>query len=297
MKLKVLVTGINGFTGQYVRQLLVSRGYDVMGLVKEKSNSSNNFSADITNKNELIEGIGLLKPDYIIHLAALAFVGHSDQKSFYDVNLFGSLNLLEAVLAANYPVKKIIIASSANIYGAPNVETIDETITPAPISHYAVSKMAMEYMVRTWFDKLPIIITRPFNYTGPGQDERFLIPKIVNHFRRKEKVIELGNLNVARDFSDVRDVASAYVDLMESSIVSEVFNVCSGKAFALTDILHWMHEISRHEIEIKVNPAFVRSNEIPILVGSCEKLRKSINYQPHYSFHETLQAMFACNGE
>lgn len=138
-------------------------------------------------------------------------MGHADARAFYDVNLFGTLNLLEALTALPELPRKVLIASSANIYGTPGIEVIDESVCAAPVNHYACSKLAMEHMVRTWFDRFPIVMTRPFNYTGVGQDEKFLIPKIVSHFKRRAPKIELGNLDVSRDFSDVRDVAAAYM--------------------------------------------------------------------------------------
>ena len=146
-------------------------------------------------------------------------------------------------------------------------------------------------MVRTWFDRLPIVITRPFNYTGVGQDAQFLIPKIVSHFKRRADNIELGNLDVSRDFSDVRDVADAYVALLESDSKSEVFNVCSGRAVALRAVLDMAARITGHALKVTVNPAFVRANEIPVLRGSHRKLSSAIAYAARYSLEDTVQWM------
>ncbi|HET8707032.1 MAG TPA: GDP-mannose 4,6-dehydratase, partial [Pseudomonadales bacterium] len=247
---------------------------------------------DLADRDALLRRVAEVQPHYVVHLAALAFVGHSDQKAFYDVNLFGTLNLLEAVNSVRDQLKKVIVASSANIYGTPAIRVIDESICPAPVNHYSVSKLAMEHMVKTWFERLPIVIVRPFNYTGPGQDDRFVIPKIVNHYRRAERKIELGNLNVARDFSDVRDVVTAYVQLLQTDVQSDVFNVCSGQAYSLQDVMDIMRELAGYEIEISVNPAFVRPNEIPFLQGSYAKLANRIGYKPSYSLKETLAAMY-----
>jgi nucleoside-diphosphate-sugar epimerase len=225
-------------------------------------------------------------------LAALSFVGHGDPEAFYRVNVLGTVNLLEALSAEVIPPEKILIASSANIYGSPDRDTIDETICPAPVNHYACSKLAMEHMVRTWFDRLPIIITRPFNYTGPGQDERFLVPKIVGHFKRHAPEIELGNLDVSRDFSDVTDVVSAYLALLESSAASVAVNTCSGVATSLREIINMMNDIAGYEIRIRVNPAFVRKNEIPSLRGDNSLLRRLIGPVQQTPLVETVRKMF-----
>jgi len=139
------------------------------------------------------------------------------------------------------------------------VEIIDETVCPAPVNHYANSKLAMEHMVRTYDDRLPLIITRPFNYTGVGQAEHFLIPKIVAHYRQRQPVIELGNLEVIRDFSDVRFVVEVYRQLLESDIQGETVNLCSGAGVTLGEIIEKMNEIAGYAIQVRVNPAFVRA--------------------------------------
>ncbi len=183
----VLISGVNGFTGKYVEELLLSKGYKVVGLVFSEP-SDNQIQCDLTNKESVKSCLEVVRPDYIINLAALSFVGHSDQKAFYDVNVFGALNLLDVAYELKLDIKKIILASSANIYGTPeNVLKISEEQSPSPMNHYAMSKLSMEYMCNLWNDKLPIIITRPFNYTGIGQADNFLIPKIVNHFKNNKK--------------------------------------------------------------------------------------------------------------
>jgi nucleoside-diphosphate-sugar epimerase len=151
----------------------------------------------------------------------------------------------------------------------------------------------MEHMASTWFDRLPIVITRAFNYTGPGQSEQFLIPKIVAHFRRRARFVELGNVEVSRDFSDVEDVVAAYVLLLESGVRSEIVNVCSGRAIALREVLSTMSSLAGYEIGVRVNPDFVRENEIQRLAGDNTKLKRLINFAPSRPFLETLTRMYA----
>src|SRR6266540_6801643 len=203
---KVLITGIDGFTGVYLEDLLQKAGYDVYGLVYPTSRKEKHRSCNIADKDDVTAALNTIKPDYIIHLAGISFVQHSDSRQIYDINLFGTLNILKASLDIGFKPKKILLASSANVYGNPSTGMIDESVCPAPVNHYAISKLAMEFKARTYFDRLNILITRPFNYTGVGQETHFLIPKIVKHFKERKEAIELGNLDVVRDFSDVRSV-------------------------------------------------------------------------------------------
>ena len=168
---------------------------------------------------------------------------------------------------------------------------MDEQTPPVPANDYAVSKLAMEYMAKTWLPKLPITLVRPFNYTGVGQTENFLLPKIVSHFRRKADVIKLGNLDVWRDFSDVRAVVQAYRKLIEKGPVGETFNVASGKTHSLREVLALCTELSGHEPEVQVNPAFVRANEVKTLCGDATKLRECIGEWDTPELKDTLRWM------
>lgn len=292
-----LVTGASGFTGRYLIQALKARGFGVVGFGSGTTDADVTLACDLTDKAAVAAAVAQVQPDWVIHLAALAFVGHADQEAFYRVNLFGTLNLLEALGALERQPQRVLIASSANIYGTPGIEVIEESVCPAPVNHYACSKLAMEHMVATWYDRLPIVVTRPFNYTGPGQDERFLIPKIVGHFAREERVIELGNLDVSRDFSDVRDLAQAYLGLLDSDHCASPVNVCSGKATALRAIIEMMERIAGYSIEVRVNPAFVRANEIPTLRGSDVRLRGVVGTRQLIPLQRTLEDLYVSLGD
>ncbi len=292
---KVLLTGIDGFTGKYVAKELTEKGYQVVGLVYKHAGEGQ-VACDLTDKQAIKNCLTEVKPDYVIHLAALSFVGHADQKAFYDVNVFGALNILEMAKEIGISFKKVIFASSANIYGNPiAIEKIDESVAPAPVNHYAMSKLAMEHMAKLWFDDFPLLITRPFNYTGPGQAEHFLIPKIVSHFKKNAAEIELGNIDVYRDFSDVRDIAKAYVRLLESGARSEIVNLCSGNVSSLSSIISKMEDIAGYKINVKVNPAFVRANEIKVLGGDNSKLVFLTGFKPTITIGQTLLDMYNAN--
>ena len=283
----VLLTGATGFTGRYLESALLQRGYRVLRLDPNGADP-----CDLTDLAAVERTVSKAEPDFVVHLAAIAFVAHSNADDFYRVNVIGTMNLLQALGELKRAPDKVLLASSANVYGMPAVEVLDESLCPAPINHYACSKLAMEYMARTWFGRLPILITRPFNYTGPGQAEHFLVPKIVKHFKDRAPFIELGNLQVSRDYSDVEDIVAAYVALLESDVHSEVVNICSGRDIALLEIVSMMRDIAGYEIEVRVNPEFVRDNEVPRLVGSQTKLRSLVTLSPFRPFRETLARMF-----
>ncbi|MDK4198606.1 NAD-dependent epimerase/dehydratase family protein [Pseudomonas sp. HR1] len=291
-----LVTGASGFTGRYLIHALKARDFKIIGLGSGSTDADVTVACDLTDKAAVAAAVAQAQPDWVIHLAALAFVGHADQEAFYRVNLFGTLNLLEALGSLERQPQRVLIASSANIYGTPGIEVIDESVCPAPVNHYACSKLAMEHMVATWYDRLPIVITRPFNYTGPGQDERFLIPKIVGHFARGERAIELGNLDVSRDFSDVRDLVQAYIGLLDSTHRSSPVNVCSGQATALRTVIQMAEQIAGYAIEVRVNPAFVRANEIPVLRGDDARLRGIVGPRDLIPLQQTLSDLFRAIG-
>jgi nucleoside-diphosphate-sugar epimerase len=279
---KVLITGIRGFTGQHLLKELLDAGHEVCGLAHTPAPEASVrvHVCDLLDRTALTEVLAREQPEAVVHLAAIAFVAHGDARAIYETNVVGTRNLLDAIHTSGCRPKSVLLASSANIYGNADREVIDESTPAAPANDYAVSKLAMEYMARLWEDKLPITIVRPFNYTGVGQSPNFLLPKIVSHFRERKPVLELGNLHVVRDFSDVRSVVSAYGRLLDEQFAGQTFNVCSGTGYALEDVLAMMCDLAGYQPEIKVNMAFVRANEVHTLIGSNAKLREAIGAQP-----------------
>ena len=298
---RILVTGVDGFTGRYLAPALAAEGHEVHGLVQREWAPGVPFpdgvhalhACELLDPQGLIRVTAQVRPDKVAHLAGIAFVGHGDVGGIYATNLVGTRHLLAALAAGDAPPSAILLASSANVYGNATEGVIDESVAPAPANDYAVSKLAMEYMAATWRDKLPITIVRPFNYTGIGQSPDFLLPKIVAHFRRKAELLELGNLDVERDFSDVRTVSDCYRRLLNAATAGQVFNICSGTGYALRSVLQMAVEISGHNPEILINPAFVRANEVKKLVGSKEALERAIGPVAGPSLRETLQWMLA----
>lgn len=289
---RALVTGLCGFTGRYVAAELEAHGWEVWGLGSEGQTDWPRYrKADLTDAAAVHAAVSEICPNAVVHLAAIAFVGHGDAEAFYRVNVVGTRNLLAALAEGSDRPECVLLVSSANVYGNSTEGVLDEKSAPNPANDYAVSKLAMEYMARLWFDKLPIVITRPFNYTGVGQAQNFLLPKIVDHFRRKAEVIELGNLDVWRDFSDVRAVADAYRRLLEAKAAGQVVNVCSGRTHSLREVLEMVAQITGHELRVEVNPAFVRANEVRSLCGSATRLRSIIGDWESPPLEETLRWM------
>jgi nucleoside-diphosphate-sugar epimerase len=276
----ILVTGLKGFTGRYVQLELEAHGHIVVGL-----------NSDLTNADAVSKEILQLQPKSVLHLAGISFVNHVNSNDFYDVNLIGTFNLLTAIAKYAPNVESILLASSANIYGNSTEELLSECTIPSPDNDYAVSKISMEYMARLWFKRLPVFIVRPFNYTGIGQNGKFLIPKIVSHFKNKKQVIELGNLDVWREFGDVRSVANIYRKLIECCPAGKTINICTSQTYSIREVINLCGKITGRDIEIEVNTDFIRKNELKVLTGDNSLLKKTIGNWKNYTLKDTLRWM------
>ena len=298
---RILITGVDGFTGRYLAPLLAADGHEVHGLLQRERPSGTPLQngvhavhvCELLDPEGLIRVMNELRPDKVVHLAGIAFVGHGDVGDIYATNLVGTRHLLAALATGDAPPSAIVLASSANVYGNANAGVIDESLRPAPVNDYAVSKLAMEYMAAIWRERLPITVVRPFNYVGIGQSPEFLLPKVVDHFKRKAATVELGNLDVERDFSDVRTVADCYRRLLSAPAAGLTLNICSGTGHALRSVLQMAVEITGHSPEIRINPIFVRANEVKKLVGSKAALERAIGPVTGPTMRETLQWMLA----
>lgn len=285
--MRILLTGTEGFTGRHFQASAVAAGHEVAPLL-----------ADLTNKDAVAEAVRRAEPDAVVHLAAISFVGHADDTAFYAVNVVGTMNLLDALASLPRKPDCVLLASSANVYGNADASPICEQQLPAPVNHYAMSKLAMEHMVRTRSTSLPLLLVRPFNYTGPGQSLSFLIPKLVDHFVRRAPEVELGNLNVEREFNDVRMVCEAYLALLRKGVPGETYNVCSGQPYSLGTVIKALEDLTGHHMEVRVNPAFVRANEVHRLCGSPAKLQACTGPLPEYHLKDTLGNMLsACKAQ
>lgn len=286
-----LVTGASGFTGAYVVAALKQAGHKVHEWVHRADSSASQSVVDITDSAQVAASVREVNPDYVIHLAAIPFVAHGDVAALYEVNIVGTRNLLEALSNLAEPPRRVLLASSANVYGNAG-GMLDEATPASPQNDYAVSKLAMEYMSRLWANRIPIAIVRPFNYSGVGQTGHFLLPKIVAHFREGKSRIELGNLDVWRDFNDVRNVADCYLGLLAAAAPGEIYNVCSGREYSLREVVGMMERITGRSMEIVVNPDFVRQNEVVRLRGDDSKVRRLLGPMRVRPLEETLRWMY-----
>lgn len=280
--MRILVTGLNGFTGHYVHRALEEHGYQVAGL-----------ASDLTDPLAVRQEVHAFRPEAAIHLAGISFVEYGDANALYRVNLIGTRNLLDALAQEAGHLQCVLLASSANVYGNAAEGIIDESSLPSPVNDYAVSKLAMEQMARLWMGKLPIVITRPFNYTGVGHDARFVIPKLVAHFARRAESIELGNLDVEREFNDVRTVCDAYLRLLQQGQPGQTYNICSGQPVALRRAIDILKNLTGHDLRIMKNPDLVRANEVHRLCGNPAKLEACIGKLQHPGLEETLRWMLS----
>lgn len=288
---KLLIFGIEGFTGTHLSRYLENEEYEIFGTSYIKV-QDNIFQVDITDKDDILKVLQEVIPDYIIVLAGISFSAHGNNEDFYNINTIGTINILDSLIQLKQNPKKIIIASSATVYGNLGLEVLDESLCPKPANHYGASKYSMECIASNYFSQLNIIITRPFNYTGVGQIDTFLIPKIVNHFKENKKEIELGNLNVSREFNDISYICEVYKKLLDSDINSEVVNLSTNRGIKLLDVINMMNNIAGYKIKVIVNQAFVRKNEIKSLTGSEKKLLNMIGPIKLKKFELTLREMF-----
>jgi nucleoside-diphosphate-sugar epimerase len=294
---RALITGRFGFTGKHLAQFLKLQGWEVFGLdPTEDSNPGATLAIDINDTGSVIQRLTEVRPTHIVHLAALSHVV-GDPLAFFRVNLLGTESLMEAIASSGIKPAKVLIASSANVYGNADHSPITEDEPLRPMNHYALSKVSMEQMLFKWHARLPIVIARPFNHTGPGQSEVFVMPKIVHAFHRREPVIRLGNLDVARDLSDIRFVCEAYLRLLQAQSTGQTFNICSGNSIHLLRVLELLREISGHDPRIEVDLAFVRKDEIKELCGSPRRLFEAVGEIPVISHRDILDHMYRSLGD
>jgi GDP-4-dehydro-6-deoxy-D-mannose reductase len=290
---RVLVTGSKGFVGQWLIAHLEDQGDEVIGLDAE---------VDITEAAGLREVVVTARPDGICHLAALASVGASFGASgaTYEVNTVGTANVLDAALAcATRP--RVVLVSSSEVYGrvAPADLPLSEDRPFAPLSPYAASKAAAEMIgLQSWLGAgLEVVRARPFNHTGPGQRRDFVVPALAAQVAQAVSSgadrLNTGNLEARRDLTDVRDVVRAYRMLLQSGQAGAVYNVCRGQAVSIREMAERLLALAGVDLPIVVDPARVRTVEIPELRGDPRRIEQALGWRPEYDLDQTLADVLA----
>jgi GDP-4-dehydro-6-deoxy-D-mannose reductase len=268
-----LITGIGGFVGPYLKQELESKGYTVYGLELNGQFNDKIIRCDITDFDSVYDAINKVKPDVVFHLAGFSSVAKSfeNPELCFKINVDGTKNLLNAIIRIGIK-PKILIVSSSEVYGKPKYNPIDELHPLDPVSPYGKSRVEQEELRKNY--DLPIIISRSFNHTGPTQPDTFVIPSFKKQISEAKDgdSIYVGNLDVVKDFSDVRDVVRAYRILLEKGQAGEVYNVGSGKAYSLKKLLETLIKKSGKKIEVKIDPKRFRPVDIKEAVCDNRKL-------------------------
>ncbi len=303
-----MITGATGFVGRYLIRSLSLKNCHIYGTAYPEIPDEDEFDGnphlyhvDIRSEQDLKSVIKDVVPDWIFHLAAMSNISHSwvKRSETLESNLMGTFYLFEAVRLFA-PKAKSLFVSSSNVYGVldPTVEALSEELNPRIITPYAFTKVCGEQLSRfyTEIEGLDIVAARPFPHTGPGQSRDFVCSDWALQIAKIERglmepVVRVGNLKIRRDFSDVRDVVRAYILLLEKGKTGEIYNVCSGRAIVLKDILNMLLSFSSKKIEVKVDANKIRKKEIPLLLGNNEKIRKEVNWTPKIPFDQTLREL------
>jgi len=293
---RVLITGAGGFVGRHLAAALRERHPGWVLDMPAAPGAPGGL--DVTDAGAVSQWIESRRPDIVVHLAAVAAVTASvkDPRLAWRVNLDGTLNLVLA-MQAHAPGAHLLFVSSAEVYGDSlnGPEPIDETALLQPVNPYAASKAAADILVRqAAVTGLSATIARAFNHTGPGQSDAFVTPNFAGQIARIEAglqapVIEVGSLDDERDFLDVADVVDAYALLLERHEAG-VFNVASGVAWRIGDILDRLLSAARCKIEVRVDQSRLRAARIPRVVGDAARLR-SLGWRPMRTIDDTLQAV------
>ena len=307
--MRVLITGITGFAGSHLADYILANhpGVEVFGIVRWRSRMENVLH--IRDKVELIEAdlkdivslqscLAYVKPDRIFHLAAQSFVPASWKcpAETFAINAIGQINLFQAALSLKL-MPRIQIAGSSEEYGQvyPDEIPMKETNPLRPLSPYAVSKVAQDMLGWQYFRSygLPIVRTRGFNHTGPRRGDVFVTSSFAKQIVEVEKgkrkpVIHVGNLEAKRDFTDVRDVVLAYWLCLEKGEPGEVYNIGSGKALSMQEVLDTLLSLSKVKVKVEVDPKRLRPSDVPILLSDCTKFRKLTGWKPKIPFKQTM---------
>ena len=306
--MKALITGISGFVGSHLAELLLEKGYEVHGTIRWRSKRDNIqhiedklylHECDIKDASSVRNTIISSMPRYIFHLAAQSFVHTSWAAPAETIltNIQGQLNVLETMRDIDWPCRCLVVGSSEE-YGKVTEDELPITEKNAlrPMSPYGVSKVAQDLLAYQYFQSFgtDLVRTRAFNHTGPRRGEVFVTSNFAKQIveieaGKREPVMMVGNLEAQRDFSDVRDVVRAYLLAIDKCESGEVYNICSGRSLKIREVLDMLLSISKVKVEIKQDPGRLRPSDVMILRGSFEKFHKTTGWLPEIAFEQTLK--------
>jgi GDP-4-dehydro-6-deoxy-D-mannose reductase len=302
--MRALITGATGFVGQYLVDALREDGWNVFPC-GGPHDGSDILRIDLRDALAIRAVLDIAQPDVCFHLAAQTFVPDSLQAPIetYETNAIGTARFAEAVrgyASATGKMPRILFTSSAEVYGAqpPERFPLDETIAPHPDNPYAASKAAAEALligeVKSF--KLDVVIARAFNHIGPGQSDRFVVPSFASQLARiaagSREHLLVGNLDAKRDFLDVRDVVAAYVALARRGVSGEVYNVCSGVARSIREVLRELIIAAHVPVEVREDPARMRPSDVPIFIGNNAKLRAATGWEPRIAWARSIRDIY-----
>lgn len=277
----ILVTGADGFVGPHLLAELGDRA--VAG------------EADVTDPDALAAELRAAQPDAVVHLAAASSVADSWRSGAetWRVNVLGTVTLLDAI-RAEAPEARTLAVSTGEVYGPTPERPAREDDPPAPLSPYAASKAAAELAAAraARAEGLDVVVARPFQHVGPGQDERFAIGSWTAQIARLEEqgggALEVGDLTVRRDLTDVRDVARAYRLLLDPSVPAGTYNVCTGRPVVLAGVVETLVGLARAPVEVRQNPALTRRVDVPVLAGDPARIEAATGWRPEIPLERTL---------
>ena len=307
---KYLITGAAGFVSGYFIDHLLEKEPDAEILAVDLAEKlPEHFKPVAYRKTDLLDGkavhavIEAFKPDYILHLAAVSSVSQSwkDPRFCFVTNTGIFLNLAESVKVVN-PECVILSVGSSEEYGPYPQEAmpLKEEYALHPVNPYSVAKNAQEQLAELYVQGfgMKIILTRSFNHFGPYQKDLFVIPSFVKQLveckvNNRPAILHTGNIDVIRDFLDVRDVVDAYYRLLHKGESGQVYNICSGKGTSLRDLIKLLGELLELDVKIEIDPARVRPTENPLVIGDNSRITAAVGWAPRYDLKETLGDMIA----
>jgi GDP-4-dehydro-6-deoxy-D-mannose reductase len=301
--MRALVTGATGFVGRYLLEALAETGYETLACGGPQDADA--LPIDVLDLASVRAAFDLGKPDVVFHLAAATFVPDAiaSPMAAYVTNVRGTANVAQA--ARDYaresgaPVR-LVFTSSAEVYGLQPPENVPlrETCALNPANPYAASKAAAEMLLlgEAHTFGLDVVIARAFNHIGPGQNERFVVASFAAQLAKiaagGAPQLFVGNLDAKRDFLDVRDVVRAYVALARDGTAGEIYNVCSGIARPIRDVLRELIIAAHVPVEVRDDPERMRPSDVPLFVGDASKLRAATGWEPHVAFAASIRDIY-----